>query len=206
MSLDEGQNFVNIACVVRAFKKVPLQLGKTGVVFGPGNAGLIMLQMLKMAGAHRVAMVGTRDFRLKMAETLGAAHTVNVRREDPAQALAKWYPEGFDTAVEASGSVSALQGCFDVVRPGGAVIVFGMFAERLKDFDPAFLYYKEPTIYGCKGAAGAFEEALHLLEGKRLEILPLITHRFPLAETPAAFKTFEDKTPEAMRIVIEVPA
>lgn len=45
---------------------------------------------------------------------------------------------------------------------------------------------------------------MKLLSEKRLEILPMITHRFPLAETAAAFKVFEDKVPDALRIVIEV--
>lgn len=204
VTFDEAQNTVNIACAVRAFKKVPLQLGKTVAVFGPGNAGLIMLQLLKMAGAYQAVMVGTRDFRLRMARNFGASHVVNVKEQDPVGAILEWFPDGVDVVVEASGNAGALQSCFDVVKPSGAVVVFGIFSDRIKNFDPSFLYYKEPVIYGSKGAAGAFEEALNLLADKRLEILPMITHRFPLSETAAAFKVFEDKVPDALRIVIEV--
>ncbi|MDF1593354.1 MAG: alcohol dehydrogenase catalytic domain-containing protein [Desulfobacterales bacterium] len=204
VTFDEAQNTVNIACAVRAFKKVPLQLGKTVAVFGPGNAGLIMLQLLKMAGAYQAVMVGTRDFRLQAAINFGASHVVNVKKQDPVEAILKWFPDGVDVVIEASGNAGALQSCFSVVKPSGAVVVFGIFSDRIKNFDPSFLYYKEPVIYGSKGAAGAFEEALKLLAEKRLEILPMITHRFPLAETAAAFKVFEDKVPEALRIVIEV--
>jgi len=204
VTFDEAQNTVNIACAVRAFKKVPLQLGKTVAVFGPGNAGLIMLQLLKMAGAYQAVMVGTRDFRLQMARDFGASHVVNIKEQDPVETILKWFPDGVDVVVEASGNAGALQSCFDVVKPSGAVVVFGIFFDRIKNFDPSFLYYKEPVIYGSKGADGAFEEALRLLAEKRLEILPMITHRFPLSETAAAFKVFEDKVPDALRIVIEV--
>jgi len=202
VSFDEAQNTVNIACSVRAFKKVPLLLGKTVAVFGPGNAGLIMLQLLKMAGAHEAVMVGTRDFRLEMAKTFGAGFVVNVNRQDPVQAMMDRFPEGIDVVVEASGNARVLQQCFEVVRPNGAVVVFGIFSEKIDDFDPSFLYTKEPIIYGSKGAAGAFEQALMLLEEKRLQILSMITHRFALEDTAAAFKVFEDKVPEALRIVI----
>jgi len=43
-----------------------------------------------------------------------------------------------------------------------------------------------------------------MLEEKKLQILPMITHRFPLEETAAAFKVFEDKVPDALRIIIEI--
>ena len=203
VSLDEGQNMLNIACVLRAFKKVPLQLGKTVAVFGPGNAGLIMLQVLKMAGAYEAVMVGTRDFRLEMAKGFGATHVVNVKRESAVEAILGWYPDGTDIVAEAAGTASALQDCFRVLKSSGSLIAFGMFGDTLKEFDPSFLYHKEPVIYGSKGGAGSYQEAVQLLEEKRLQIVPMITHRFPLEETAEAFKTFEGKVPDALRILIE---
>jgi threonine dehydrogenase-like Zn-dependent dehydrogenase len=204
VSFDEGQNTVNIACAVRAFKKIPQVLGKTAAVFGPGNAGLIVLQLLKMAGAYRTVMVGTRDFRLDLAKQFGAHYTVNVKQEDPVAAILRRFPHGVDLVVEASGNARVLKDCVNVLKPGGAIVVFGMFSDRIKEFDPSFLYYKEPVLYGSKGAGGAYEEALQLLEEKRLQILPMITHRFALAETARAFKVFEDKVPDALRIIIDV--
>jgi len=204
VSFDEGQNMVNIACSVRAFKKVPLSLGKRVAVFGPGNAGLIMLQLFKMAGAYKMAMAGTRDYRLEMAKQFGANLVVNVKNEDPVKSILDWCPEGVDLAVEATGKAKVLEDCIDVLKPGGSIVVFGIFSDRIKDFDPSFLYYKEAVVYGSKGAAGAFKEAIQLLEEKKLQILPMITHRFPLEETAAAFKVFEDKVPDALRIVIEI--
>jgi len=203
VSFDEGQNMLNIACVLRAFKKVPLQLGKTVAVFGPGNAGLIMLQVLKMAGAYEAVMVGTRNFRLEMAKRFGATHVVNVKRESVMERIVGWYPDGMDVVAEAAGTSSALQDCFRVLKSGGSLIAFGIFGDTIKDFDPSFLYHKEPVIYGSKGGDGSYQEAVQVLEEKRLQIVPMITHRFPLEETAEAFKTFEEKVPDALRIVIE---
>ena len=111
VSFDEGQNLVNIACSVRAFKKVPQLLGKTVAVFGPGNAGLIMFQLLKMAGAYKAVMVGTRDFRLEMAKKFGANLVVNVKNEDPIKTILDWCPEGIDLVIEASGRATVLEDC-----------------------------------------------------------------------------------------------
>lgn len=204
VSFDEAQNTVNIACALRAVKKIDLRKVKTAAVFGPGNAGLIILQLLKMGGVDKVVMVGTRDFRLDMAKSFGCDAVVNVKREDPVEAILKWFPNGVDAVFESSGTAKALQSSFAVVKSNGSIVVFGIISEKIKEFDPSFLYYKEPVIYGSKGASGAYGEAITLLEEKKLNILPMITHRFPLDETAKAFKVFEDKISDALRIVIDV--
>jgi threonine dehydrogenase-like Zn-dependent dehydrogenase len=187
VSFDEAQNTVNIACSLRAVKKIDLRKVKTAAVFGPGNAGLIILQLLKMGGVDQVVMVGTRDFRLDVAKSFGSAAVVNVKR-----------------VFESSGTAKALESAFSVVKSNGSIVVFGIISEKMKEFDPSFLYYKEPIIYGSKGSSGDYTETVKLLEEKKLKILPMITHRFPLDETAKAFKVFEDKISDALRIVIDV--
>lgn len=203
VSFDEAQYISNICCVLRAFKKVSVQPGSTVVVVGPGSMGLIMLQVLRMAGASQSVMVGTRDFRLEMAKKFGANHVVNVKRENPVKAILGWYPDGADVVIEATGNASAFQICCDVIKEKGSIVSLGIFSEKVKDFDLSFLYRKEPVIYGSKGGGGTSQEAIQLLVGKKLQLLPLITHRFPLEETARGFKIFEDKVENALRIVIE---
>lgn len=203
VSFDEGQNFVNIACALRGFKKIPLPLGDTVAIFGPGNIGLIMLQLLKSAGVKETVVVGTRDFRLDMARVFGAMHLVNVKREDPVKAILGWYPGGVDIVIEASGNPSSFQSGCHVVRAKGILVSLGIFSGKLREFDLSFLYEREPVIIGSKGGDGAYPEALRLLEEKRLNITAMITHRFPLEETAEGFKTFEDKSQNALRILIE---
>jgi threonine dehydrogenase-like Zn-dependent dehydrogenase len=204
VSFDEAQNTVNIACALRAVKKIDLRKVKTAAVFGPGNAGLIILQLLKMGGVDQVVMAGTRDFRLEMAKSFGCDAVVNVKREDPVEAILKWFPYGVDAVFESSGTAKALQSSFSVVKSNGSIVVFGIISEKIKEFDPSFLYYKEPVIYGSKGANGAYGGAIALLKEKKLKILPMITHRFPLDDTAKAFKVFQDKISDALRIVIDV--
>jgi len=204
VSFDEAQNAVNIACALRAVSKIDLRKVKTAAVFGPGNAGLIILQLLKMGGVDQVIMVGTRDFRLEMAKSFGSANPVNVRREDPVEAILKRFPDGVDAVFESSGTAKALESAFSVIKSNGSIVVFGIIAEKIKEFDPSFLYYKEPIIYGSKGSSGDYAETVTLLAEKKLKILPMITHRFGLDETAKAFKVFEDKVSDALRIVIDV--
>ena len=200
---DEGQNFLNIANVIRAFKKVPLQLGNKVVIFGAGNIGLIMLQIFKITGATEAAAVDTIDFRLEMAKKFGANHVVNAMREDPVKLIMDWFPGGAHVVVEATGNTLSFPRACAVIKPGGVLINIGMYSKKLSELDLSFLYEKEAIIYGSKGGEEGYEEAVQLLGHKRLQITPMITHRFPLEETAKGFETFEDKTQEALRIIIE---
>jgi L-iditol 2-dehydrogenase len=204
VSLDEAQNIVNIACALRAVKKIDLSRVKTAAVFGPGNAGLIILQLLKLSGVPKVVMAGTRDFRLDMAKRFGCDEVVNIRKEDATQTILRKFSGGVDAAFEASGTAAALQSTFDVIKSNGSVVVFGVITEKLKAFDPSFLYLKEPIIYGSKGSGGEYGEAMALIAEKKLQILPMVTHRFPLEETARAFKMVEERIPNALRIIIDI--
>jgi len=203
VSLDEAQNFLNIACAIQGFKKVPLQLGKRVAIFGAGNMGLIMLQILKLTGAYEAVAVDAIDFRLEMAKKFGADHVVNVMRDNPVKTILGWYPDGADVVVEATGNPLSFQNACDVIKANGALISIGIFSRKVKELDLSFLYYKEPVIYGSKGAEGGYQEAIQLLGKRKLQIKPMITHRFPLDETAKGFKTLEEQADKALRVVIE---
>jgi threonine dehydrogenase-like Zn-dependent dehydrogenase len=113
------------------------------------------------------------------------------------------YPEGTDLVAEVTGNPNALVSCGKLVREGGIILIMGIFGRPIEQFDASFLYYKEPVVYASKGAAGAEIEALRLLEGKRVEVTHMITHRFSLDKVGEAFRLFEDKDESALRIIIE---
>lgn len=206
VTFDEAQNFVNIACVLRGIQKLPLPLGHTAVIFGPGNMGYIALQVLRLAGLSQAVMVGRRDFRLEMAQKLGAIHLVNETREDPVSAILRVYPQGVDIAIEAAGNASCFASCGQVVKSKGTILSYGIFSEKIKELDLSFLYNKEPVILGSKGGEGGYQLALSLLEEKKLQLLPMITHRFPLAEAARGIQALEDRNINALRVLIEPSA
>ena len=206
VTFDEAQNFANIACVLRGIQKLPLPLGHTAVIFGPGNMGFITLQVLRLAGISQAVMVGRRDFRLEMAKKLGAVHVVNEIREDPVSAILNRYPQGVDIVAEASGNASCFASCCQVVKSKGTILSYGIYSEKIKELDLSFLYNKEPVIFGSKGGEGGYQLALSLLEEKKLQILPMITHRFPLAEASRGIQTLEDRNINALRVLIEPSA
>ena len=64
-----------------------LVAGESVAVTGPGPIGLLGVAVAKALGAQPVILTGTRDNRIGIGSRLGADHVVNVRREDPVEAV-----------------------------------------------------------------------------------------------------------------------
>ena len=124
-------------------------------------------------------------------------------KEIPVRKIRDAFPNGADVVVEATGNTAAFQNACEVLKEGGALVVVGMYSKKVKEMDLSFFYSKEPTLYGSKGGEEGYEDALQLLEDKKLQITPMITHRFPLSETAKGFSVFEDKDAQALRVLIE---
>lgn len=203
VSLDEAQNFLNVSVVLHALKKARHPLAARAVVFGAGNIGLVATQVLNLAGASEIVMVGTRDSRLDLARRFGAKHSVNVRNVNPVSFISSLWPDGADLVIEATGDTGSFASACQVIRPGGEMISIGVFSQRIKELDLSFLYAREAAIYGSSGGEDGYEDAISLLGGRKLSIAPMITHRFTLEDAPRALATFEDKSADAARIVIQ---
>jgi S-(hydroxymethyl)glutathione dehydrogenase / alcohol dehydrogenase len=100
--------------------------GHAVMVIGCGAVGLAALQGAVMAGAGAVIAVDLDDGKLKLATALGAAHTVNVKRQDAVE-IAKSLTggRGADVILEAAGSAAAFRQTTEAVRAGGQVIWLG---------------------------------------------------------------------------------
>jgi L-iditol 2-dehydrogenase len=61
--------------------------GESLVVMGPGPIGLMSVAVSRALGAQPVILTGTRDSRLDLGTRLGADHVINVRKEDPVEAV-----------------------------------------------------------------------------------------------------------------------
>ena len=138
-----------------------------------------------------------------MAKKFGATHVVNVTQENPVRVILELFPNGVDVVIEATGKPLAFSNACDVLKDGGTLVSIGMFSDKAKELDLNFLYQKEAIIYGTKGGEEGYQEAIQLLEEKRLKIVPMITHRFSLEDAVEGFRTFDDKAANALRIIIE---
>lgn len=190
-----AQAMVTIATAYHALARLGEVRGRDVALVGPGHAGLVLLQVLRGAGAARVTVVGTRPERLERALALGADRAVEAAR---APGL-----HGFDIVVEAAGTPSAVRMAIDLARPGGTVLVYGITKAPVDDFPADQLYHKELNVLGSRGAAGSYPLAVRALEEGRVRVTPLVTHQLPLAEAPAAMELAARRKEGVLRIVLK---
>ncbi|MGH8916038.1 MAG: L-threonine 3-dehydrogenase, partial [Acidimicrobiia bacterium] len=105
-------------------------LGEDVLITGAGPIGLMATAVVAQAGARHVVVTDVNPFRLDLAKRMGATRTVDVRVEDLGEIqLELGMTEGFDVALEMSGSPSALEDILQNTIHGANVAILGIPAD-----------------------------------------------------------------------------
>jgi len=154
--------------------------GRDILITGMGPIGLFAVGVCKAMGANSVAVTEVSRYRLALAESMGADLLVNPKEQDALSALCGRYPLGLDATLEMSGHPSALELAINATRPGGRISLLGVFHESrvsLKLNDAIFKGLDIQCIVGRR-LWETWDQMRDLLAGGRLDISPVITHRF----------------------------
>lgn len=173
------------------------------VIFGAGPIGQAVLLAAKDRGA-RVLVVDMLPSRLELALKLGADLVVNASSEDVAAVVQSWTAgEGPSIIFEATGVPAVIRQAVTLVASAGRIVVIGVSTQDVTL--PAVEFTrKELTILGSRNSTGVFGEAVALVRRNRERARLLITHRFPLAETPRALEFALNHPTEAEKVIISL--
>jgi len=179
--------------------------GESLVVTGPGPIGLMSVAVGKALGAQPVILTGTRDARLNLGMKLGADHVINIRKEDPVEAVKRITGgKGVHYVMECSGAPNALNEAMDMVNRGGRICLAAFPGEPVP-VDIAKLVRNNIYVYGIRGEGNsATHRAAALMAQKRFDAKLMHTHTFKLEELPTAFKYFRERIEDAIKVVIKV--
>lgn len=190
-----------LACCVHALENSKVEPGDAAVITGPGAIGLMMLQVVKAAGAQAL-VIGTEidGARLALAQQLGADETLIAGRDDLHKLVAERTDGlGADIAFECSGAGPGAQTALDLVRHRGRYVQVGLFGKPVL-WDLEQVCVKELQVHGTFATvASSWRKALALLQSGQLRTAPLISHRLPLEAWQQAFDLFEGR--EGVKIV-----
>ena len=190
-----------LACCVHALENSKVEPGDVAVITGPGAIGLMMLQVVKAAGAQALVIgTNTDEARLDLAQQLGADEVLIVGRDDLQSSVAE-RTDGFgaDVAFECSGAGPGAQTALELVRHRGRYVQVGLFGKPVL-WDLEQVCIKEVQVQGTFATvASSWRKALALLRAGQLQTAPLISHRLPLEEWQQAFDLFERR--EGVKIV-----
>jgi threonine dehydrogenase-like Zn-dependent dehydrogenase len=172
---DEAAVFAEpLAAALRIREQLAVPPSTLVAVVGPGRLGLLVAQVLAVAGTS-VVVLGRRPASLALPQALGL-DTALV----PAAPTA-----GFDFVVETTGNAAGLQEALRLVGPLGTVVLKSTYAGAAEvDLTP--LVVNEITVVGSR--CGPFAPALRLLAAGQVQVEPLIAAVYPLGEAVEALE------------------
>ena len=160
------------------------------LITGAGPIGCMAAAVCRFAGARHVVVTDVNPWRLELAKKLGATRTVNVAEESLSDAMKSLgMKEGFDVALEMSGHPSGLNDILNHTSNGAKVSLLGIFPDKVAiDWDKViFKGLVLKGIYGREMFETWYKMSSMIRAG--LDISPVITHRFPVADFKKGFET-----------------
>ncbi len=192
-----------VGAVLRTAKVQP---GESVAVFGAGGVGLNVIQGARLAQAGMVVAVDRVASKIRLAQTLGATHTLNADEGDPVKRLLDLsHGRGLDHAFEVVGHPTVMDQALRALAPGGTLTFVGAAArEATFSLHPRAFLSQQQTMRGC--IYGSCRPAVDLplfvdwyLKGS-LRLDALLTQTIMLEELPRQFET--DPSPENIRTVV----
>jgi len=190
MSYDEATFIEPLACVVRGFHIADIKPAQTIAVLGSGMAGLLNMKLAKTIGASTIFATDITPFRLKMAKKMGADHIINAK-EDLVTTIKENNDGRFlDVVILATGAMAAAEQAFQIVEPGGTILLFAPTNPgETMNLDLFEVWNKQVKIVSTYAGSGQdIIDAMDLISSKQLIVEDMITHRLPLSKAQEGFR------------------
>ena len=163
-------------------------VGEDVLITGAGPIGIMAAAIARHVGARNIVITDVNDYRLALAERMGASRAVNISRENLRDVMAALHmTEGFDVGLEMSGVPSAFTALLENMNHGGKVALLGIPpANTAIDWNQVIFKGLEiKGIYGREMFETWYKMVAMLQSG--LDLSPIITHRYPVDQFEAGF-------------------
>ena len=183
-----------------------IKIGDTVAVFAQGPIGLCATAGAKLRGASTIIAVEALPERAEMARRIGADIVVDFSKQDPVEEILRLTGgRGVDVAIEALGLQTTFQQCLKVLKPGGTLSSLGVYAEDLtiplSAFHAGLGDHKIVTSL-CPGGKERMRRLMNSIESGRVDLKPLITHRYGLDQIEEAYELFANQRDGVLKVAI----
>jgi L-iditol 2-dehydrogenase len=166
-----------------------LDASDTAVVLGAGPIGLGVVAAAAAKGV-RVIVAEPSAARAELARRLGAEEVVDPTDETFAEAVrALTGGRGADVVFEASGKPAAMAAALEAAAFRGRLVYIGIDVGGSAPAKLGLIQSKELQLRGIIGSPGVWPQTLRFLSRTGLDLSPLVTASFPLAEADRAVET-----------------
>lgn len=188
-----------LAVVLHALRQAGTLVGSRVLVVGCGPIGCMLVAATKRAGSHQLVAVDLAEKALKMAGRLGADETVLA---DDRNTIDSWALQRgtFDVVFEVSGSPAGLDTTLRCAIAGGRVIQVGNLPAGQSPVAANLVMSKELLYRGSfRFNSDDYVTAVEKIISGQIDLKPLMTHTFPLAEANHAFEVALDRS-QSMKV------
>ncbi|MBZ4373668.1 zinc-binding dehydrogenase [Corallococcus sp. AS-1-6] len=182
-----------------------VKIGDAVVVFAQGPIGLCATVGARLMGASLVIGVDGDDTRLSMARKLGADAVIDIRGQDVVAEVKRLTGGGADVAIEALGTQQTFESALRTLNPGGTLSSLGIYSGKLQvpyDAFAAGLGDHRIVTTLCPGGKERMRRLMEVVRAKRVDLTPLLTHRFQLKDIQDAYELFSQRKDGVLKVAI----
>src|SRR5246500_1368425 len=204
VSFEEATFIEPINTIVKAVQKARVAPGETVLVIGCGPIGLQLLMVSKLQTNNLYTSDPIAERRAKSL-TLGAIEPFDQTNGKLVSAIqARTEGRGADAVLVAVAHPALVADALASARPGGRVLLFAANDPVTRiEFPAAAVGIDEKEILGSYSAAVDIQEsAATLVLHKKLPVMDIVTHRFPLARIQEALELAARPTAQSLKILI----
>lgn len=153
--------------------------GKTVAILGVGPIGILAVDAAKAMGAKTVVAIDVVDYRLKLAQKIGADAIIYANKENVDKRIRELCGQnGVDVICEMSGNTHALKQAFNYVKPGGHIAILGIPSQDLSFDVASSIVFKGIHVHGITGRHmfKTWEKVKDLIDHQKLHLDHVITH------------------------------
>jgi len=192
-----------LGIAIHAADLAGIRVANSVAILGAGPIGLLILQIVKLAGADPIFVSDRLLWRLELAQRFGAI-PIDYDKVDPLRTVVDATGgRGVDVAIEAAWSDHSVQQAAELARMGGRLVLVGIPGDDRLALKHSTARRKGLTIRLSRRMQHTYPRAIRLAERGYVDLRSLISHHFPLERAPEAFALNVAYQDRVVKIIID---
>ena len=170
-----------LSCCLRGIEHADIKPGNSVVIIGGGPIGLLMIQLVKNAGASRIILIEPDAHKQKLGIELGADYYLSPVEEKISEKINELTDSQVDVVIECVGNKNTVDQAINLAGKGGKIVIFGLAPkDQHITLNLQHLFQNELKIFNSFLNPFTIKPAIDLLIHNRINVQQLITKQVSL--------------------------